>query len=109
MTAGIRRFDVWLVRLDPVQGSEMRKTRPAVVVSPDEMNAVLRTVIVCPLTSSRKNWPSRIQLQFDGKDGDIALDQIRSVDASRLARRLGSVDTETARAVRLRLQDMFAG
>lgn len=104
----VRRFEVWLARLDPAPGSEISMTRPVLVVSPDEMNAFLRTVVVCPLTSTRKGWMSRVEVLFDGKSGEIALDQIRTVDKSRLAKRLGIISAETARAACIRLQDMFA-
>jgi mRNA interferase MazF len=104
----VRRFEVWLARLDPAQGSEIRKTRPVLVVSSDDMNAFLRTVVVCPLTSTRKGWMSRVEILFDQKPGEIALDQIRTVDKSRLVKRLGMIDAETARASCSRLQSMFA-
>jgi len=108
MSTRVRRFEVWLARLDPAQGSEIRKTRPVLVVSPDDMNAFLRTVVICPLTSTKKGWLSRVDLLFDQKPGEIALDQIRAVDKSRLAKRLGAIDEDTARATCSRLQEMFA-
>ena len=101
-------FEIWLIRLDSAQGSELRKTRPVVVVSPDEMNAAIRTVVVCPLTSTRRNWPTRIAVDFDERAGDVALDQIRAMDQSRLVRRLGALTQEEAVKVSDKLQAMFA-
>jgi mRNA interferase MazF len=94
-----RRFEVWLVTLDPVVGSEIRKTRPAVVVSPDAMNGRLRTVIGAPMTTAERPWPTRVALTFAGRSGQIVLVQIRTVDRARLARRVGEVDEATGRAV----------
>ncbi len=90
------RDDVWLVSLDPTVGSEMKKTRPAVVVSPDEMNRHLRTVIVAPMTTISRDYPSRLAIRFGGKKGQIAIDQLRAVDKMRLAKKLGAVPSETA-------------
>ncbi len=90
-----KRFDVYQVNLDPVVGSEIAKSRPCVIVSPDEMNQHLATVIVAPLTSSTKGWPSRVASRFNGQKGEIALDQLRAVDKRRLVHRLGELD-ETA-------------
>jgi mRNA interferase MazF len=103
-----RRFEVWLVALDPTRGSEIRKTRPCVVVSPDEMNRHIRTVIVAPMTSHGQAYPSRVALRFQGKDGQIALDQIRTVDRSRLIRRLGALPPRKARETAATLVEMFA-
>lgn len=103
-----RRFDVWLVSLDPTVGSEIRKTRPCVVVSPDEMNGRIRTVIVAPMTSVGRGWPTRVALRFEGREGEVALDQLRTVDRARLVRRLGALEAETARAVADVLGRMFA-
>lgn len=102
------RGEVWLVTLDPTIGSEIRKTRPAVVVSPDEMNGALSTAIVCPLTSRLRGWPTRIAVTFDGRDGEIAADQIRTVDRRRLAKRLGTLSETDARSLQDRLVQMFA-
>src|SRR5690242_18194122 len=86
-----RRFDVYLVNLDPTIGSEIKKTRPCVVISPDEMNRHIRTVIVAPMTSRGHGYPTRIACEFDGKSGEVVLDQIRTVDRARLVRNLGSM------------------
>jgi len=107
-TDPVRRHEVHLVDLDPTQGSEIRKTRPCVVVSPDEMNQHIRTVIVAPMTSTMRDYPSRISLTFQRKQGQVALDQIRTVDKTRLVKKLGSVTTETAQQIAEVLQEMFA-
>ena len=102
------RFDVFLVRLDPTQGRETRKTRPCLVISPDEMNHHIDTVIVAPMTTKRRPCPTRVQIRFKGKSGQIVLDQIRTVDKSRLVKRLGKID-EAARAhVLALLAELFA-
>jgi mRNA interferase MazF len=85
------RFDVFLADLDPTRGSEMKKKRPCVVISPNEMHFNLSTLIVAPMTTKIKKYPTRVTLNFDNKDGQIALDQIRSVDKSRLIKKLGSI------------------
>ena len=102
-----QRFEVWLVNLDPTQGSEINKTRPCVVISPDELNRYLRTVIIAALTSTARSYPSRVDCQFQGKAGQIALDHIRSVDKSRLIRKLGVLDAATAQDVCDRLVELF--
>lgn len=107
-SASVQRHEVWLVELDPTVGSEIRKTRPALVVSPDEMNRWLRTVIVAPMTTAAKNYPSRVAVHFDGKDGQVALDQVRAVDKARLTRRLGRISDAEAAAISDRLVEMFA-
>lgn len=104
----MRRFEVWLVRLDPVLGSEIGKTRPGVIVSPDEANDHLRTVIVAPLTSVRRPWPTRVPVEVAGVAGDAALDQLRAVDKKRLHKPLGVLKSEEASAVINRLAEMFA-
>lgn len=82
----VRQFEVYLVSFDPRQGSEIKKTRPALVISPNEMNQTLRTVLVAPMTTTLRNFPSRVKTTFQGKKGDIALDQMRAVDRSRLVK-----------------------
>jgi mRNA interferase MazF len=108
VVADIRRFEIHLVALDPTQGSEIRKTRPCVVVSPDEMNRHIRTVIVAPMTTASRPYPTRVPVRFQGKDGQIALDQIRTVDKSRLTRRLGSLPSAVQRKTADTLVEMFA-
>src|SRR5690242_9813583 len=87
----IRRFDVHLVRLDPTVGTEIRKTRPCLVISPDEMNRHLRTVIVVPMTTKGRGYPTRVACRFQGKSGEIALDQLRTIDRARLVRKMGRI------------------
>lgn len=107
MVNAIHRFEVWLVNLDPTQGSEINKTRPCVVISPDEINQFLRTVTIAALTSAQRAYPSRVDCQFQGKEGQVALDHIRSVDKTRLVRKLGVISTATAKEVCDRLAEMF--
>ena len=103
-----RRFDVCLVNLDPTIGHKIQKTRPCLIVSPDEMNAQIGTVIVAPMTTSEYGYPSRVSCRFQGKDGQIVLDQVRTVDKIRLVRRLGRIDPETQTEVLNVLAEMFA-
>ena len=105
---GVSRFDVFLVNLDPTVGSEIRKSRPCVVVSPDEMNAYVRTVVVAPLTTAGRPYPSRVPTRFDGKEGQVVIDQLRTVDKTRLVRHLGALDPSEAAAVLDVLREFFA-
>ena len=102
------RGEVWLAALDPTIGSEIRKTRPCVVVSPAEMHDYLRTVIVAPMTTGSKPAPYRIPLRFRGKSGRVLLDQIRTLDRQRLVKKIGAVSPVTLRATLTALQQMFA-
>lgn len=102
-----RQDEVWLVSLDPVRGSEIRKTRPCLVVSPNEMNDHLRTIIVAPMTTVERPYPSRVSVTFQGKRGQIALDQIRAIDRERLVRQLGFVTSKTAQSVAATLVEIF--
>lgn len=104
----VKRFDVYLVTLDPAVGSEIQKTRPCLAISPDEMNRFIRTVIVAPMTSRGRSYPTRVDCTFQGKGGQIVLDQIRTVDKSRLVKRLGRIDKETRGEVLRRLSELFA-
>lgn len=92
VTSAPQRFEVYWVSLAPTTGSEISKTRPCVVVSADEMNAHLKTVIVAPLTSTIKNYPTRLTVEVDGKTGSIALDQIRTIDKTRLGKKITTLD-----------------
>jgi mRNA interferase MazF len=105
---GARRGDVYLVQLNPTRGSEIRKTRPCLVVSPDELNAHLKTFIVAPLTTGAHRYPFRVPCRFAGKDGHIIVDQIRVVDQERLTKRLGALTEPTLRKVLGVLHQMFA-
>jgi mRNA interferase MazF len=103
----INRFEVYLINLDPTVGSEIKKTRPCLVVSPDEINHNIRTMIVAPLTTRGQSYPTRVPCRFKGKDGQVVLDQIRAVDRSRLMKKLGRIDSKTAAVVLDVLQEMF--
>jgi len=102
-----RRYEVYLVNLDPTQGSEIQKTRPCVIISPDEMNRYIRTIIIAPMTSTQRDYPTRVNLTFQRKKGQVVLDQIRTVDKSRLVKRLGVLPEARAREVAGVLQEMF--
>ncbi|MBX7218417.1 MAG: type II toxin-antitoxin system PemK/MazF family toxin [Blastocatellia bacterium] len=108
MGLGMKRFDIYLVHLDPTVGSEIQKTRPCVIISPDEMNQYIRTVIVAPLTTSSKLYPTRVTCEFDGKKGLVVLDQIRTVDKTRLTQKLGALNSTTQGEVLTVLAEMFA-
>lgn len=101
------RFDVFLISLDPTRGSEIRKTRPCLIISPDEMNDHIRTVIVAPMTTKGRPYPSRVSCTFQGKRGQVVLDQIRTVDKKRLVRRLGTISSGVQSKVLDALQEMF--
>lgn len=105
----VQRFDVFLVHLDPTVGSEIQKTRPCVVISPDEMNRTITTVIIAPMTKKEKAYPTRVACQFQGKNGQIVLDQIRTIDKTRLVNGIGRISQEEQRAVLDTLGEMFAG
>jgi mRNA interferase MazF len=104
----VKRFDVYLVNLDPMLGSEIRKTRPCLILSPDEMNRHIATVIVAPMTTQGRSYPTRVACRFQGKDGQIVLDQLRTVDKVRLVRRLGRVSKSAQKAVLTTLAEIFA-
>ena len=104
----VNRFDVYLINLDATVGSEIQKTRPCVIISPDEMNRHIHTVIVAPMTTAGKEYPSRIACDFKEKKVHIVLDQIRTIDKKRLVQKLGSVDSETQLKIISVLQRLFA-
>ncbi len=104
----VKRFDVYMVNLDPTVGSEIKKTRPCLIISPDEMNRWIRTVIVAPMTTKERQYPTRVVCQFQGKDGQVVLDQIRTIDKSRLIQNLGQLGQEEQRKVLMTLAEMFA-
>ena len=108
MAEATRRGDVFLVSLDPTRGDEIQKTRPCVVVSPDELNAYLRTFIVAPLTAGSHLYPFRVPCRFQGRAGHIVLDQLRTVDRERLVRRLGKLSPSTLGRALAILQETFA-
>jgi len=104
----VSRFDVFLVNLDSTLGHEIKKTRPCLVISPDEMNKHIETIIIAPMTTKGRSYPSRVPVSFQGKKGQIVLDQIRTIDKTRLTRKLGRIDKRTAQKVLDVLQEMFA-
>jgi mRNA interferase MazF len=104
----MKRFDVYLVALDPTLGSEIKKTRPCLIVSPDESNRHLATVIVAPMTTKGRTYPTRVRCTFQGKQGQVVLDQLRTVDKARLVKRLGRIGPATTSAVSAALGEMFA-
>jgi len=103
-----KRFDVHLVNLDPTVGSEIKKARPCAIVSPDEMNRHIATVIIAPMTTRGRPYPTRVPCRFQGKQGQVVLDQLRTVDKARLVRRLGRLGPATQRHVLAALAEMFA-
>ncbi|MFH1742672.1 MAG: type II toxin-antitoxin system PemK/MazF family toxin [bacterium] len=104
----VKRFEVYLVSLDPTVGSEIRKMRPCLVISPDEMNRHIETVIVAPMTTKGRTYPTRVSCRFQGKNGQIVLDQLRTVDKVRLVKRLGRISAAAQKAVLTVLSEMFA-
>jgi mRNA interferase MazF len=102
-----RRDEVWLTALDPSKGSEIKKTRPCLVVSPDEMNEALQTALVAPMTTVIRSYPTRVDINFRNKKGQVALDQLRAVDRERLVSRLGAISAKSASAVSRILMEMF--
>ncbi len=103
-----RLDEVWLVSLDPTRGAEMQKTGPCLINSPNEMNRHLRTVIIAPMTTVERLYPTRVALTFQGKRGQVAIDQLRTVDRQRLVRRLGQVSSKAAEAVNRAAYNVFA-
>ncbi|RRR65448.1 MAG: type II toxin-antitoxin system PemK/MazF family toxin [Candidatus Viridilinea halotolerans] len=108
MDVGIARFDVYLTELDPTVGHEIQKMRPCLVISPDEMNSNIRTVIIAPMTTKSRAYPTRIPCTFGQRDAFIVLDQMRTIDHQRLVKRLGSIDRKTQFAVLDALAELFA-
>lgn len=104
----VSRFDVLLVNLDPTIGSEIKKTRPCVIVSPDEMNNHIRTVIAAPMTTKGRPYPTRVTCKFKGRLGQVVLDQIRTIDKKRFVKKLGCIDHRTASKILSVLSEMFA-
>ncbi len=104
----VKRFEIYLVNLDPTIGVEIQKRRPCLIISPDEMNRNVKTAIIAPMTTKARGLPTRIACQFEGKNGFIVLDQIRTVDKVRLIKKLGEIDNETRLEVLEKLQEVFA-
>jgi len=103
----IKQYDIYLVNLDPAIGSEIQKTRPCIVISPDEMNKNIQTIIVAPMTTKSHNYPTRPKVTFEKKTGWIVLDQIRTVDRRRLVKRLGRVNDETIINIKATIKEML--
>lgn len=104
----VKRFDVFLVNLDPTIEREIQKTRPCLIISPDEMNTYINTVIVAPMTTKGRPYPTRIECLFEKKEGQIILDQIRTIDKNRLVKKMGVLDPKTRSKVLSVLQELFA-
>ena len=104
----VKRFELYLVNLDPTIGREIRKTRPCLVISPDEMNRYVATAIVAPMTTKGRDYPTRVNCTFNGKDGQVVLDQIRTVDKSRLVHKLGEINSKTKAEVLAVIAEIFA-
>lgn len=104
----VKRFDVFLINLDPTLGSEIQMTRPCLIISPDQMNDHLSTVIVAPMTTKGRPYDTRVPCQFQGKDGQVVLDQMRTVDKVRLAKHLGRISPDIQKSTLAVLADLFA-
>ena len=104
----ISRFEVYLINLDPTIGKEIKKTRPCLIISPDDMNKYISTIIIAPMKTKGRSYPTRIPCNFDGKDGQIVLDQIRTVDKIRIIRKLGKITTSTQKEVLSALTELFS-
>ena len=102
------RYEVYLVNLEPTIGSEIKKTRPCLIISPNEMNKNISTIIIAPLTSAKKNYPTRVNCQVQGKGGQIVLDQIRTVDKKRLIKKIDTINKRTQLKLHKVLNEMFA-
>lgn len=103
----MKQYDIFLINLDPTIGREIKKTRPCVVISPDEMNSAISTVIIAPMTTKSHNYPTRIKLTFKGKSGWIVLDQIRTVDKIRLIKKLGTLPNKATIQVKKLIMEML--
>jgi len=104
----VKRFDVFLASLDPTVGHEIKKTRPCLVISPDEMNQYISTIIIAPMTTKGRSYPTRVKCTFKGKRGQIILDQIRTIDKNRLVKKLGMISKKAQMDVLQILQEMFS-
>jgi mRNA interferase MazF len=103
----IRQYDIILVNLDPTIGSEIKKTRPCVVLSPDEMNKHLRTIVIAPMTTSSKNYPTRVEIKLDNKIGWIVLDQVRTIDKQRIIMGLGKLSRPDIKEVKSLIKEIY--
>ncbi|MCG6143285.1 type II toxin-antitoxin system PemK/MazF family toxin [Leptospira bandrabouensis] len=103
----INQYEIYLINLDPTVGFETQKSRPCIVISPNEINQFIGTVMIAPMTTASKNYPTRVELTFQGKKGSIVLDQIRTVDKSRLVQKLGSADSKTIQKIKKVIKEML--
>jgi mRNA interferase MazF len=107
MGVEINQYDVWLVNLDPTIGYEIKKKRPCLIISPDEMNRNIKTVIIAPMTTKSRNYPTRVNVIFENKNGWIVLDQLRTIDKIRLIKRLGIINFDIVNTVKITLKEML--
>lgn len=103
----MKQYDIIIVNLNPTKGSEIKKTRPCVIVSPNEINNFLKTIIICPVTSQSKSYPTRIDFELEGNINSIAIDQIRTIDKSRVIKNIGKLDRNTIEKVKSVMQETF--
>ncbi len=103
----VNQYQIFLVNLDPTIGSEIRKTRPCVVISPNEMNMHLRTIVIAPLTTSSKNYPTRINVKHNKKQGQVVIDQIRTIDKNRIVRKLGELSNKEKKEIKAVIRETF--
>lgn len=101
------QYQIFLVNLDPTIGSEIRKTRPCVVISPDEMNKHLRTIVIAPLTTSSKNYPTRVKIKHNKQEGQVVIDQIRTIDKRRIVRKLGELSNKEIKELKAVIKETF--
>ena len=104
----VNQFDVYLVNLDPTVGSEIQKTRPCLIISPNELNHNIRTIIIAPMTTKSRKYPTRVAVTFQSKSGQIVLDQIRTIDKKRLVKQIGTIHVTTQEKVLTALREMFS-
>ncbi len=107
MGVEINQYDVWLVNLDPTIGCEIKKKSPCLIISPDEMNRNIKTVIIAPMTTKSRNYPTRVNIIFENKNGWIVLDQLRTIDKIRLIKRLGIINFDIVNTVKMTLKEML--
>ena len=103
----VQQYDVFIVNLDPTVGSEIKKTRPCVIISPDEMNKYLDTVVIAPITPQSKNYPTRIRIDLEGQENWVVIDQIRTIDKSRLTKKIGRIDQKETASIKHVIKETF--
>ncbi len=107
MGLAVNQYDIFLMNLDPTIGHEIKKTRPCLIISPNEMNNAIQTIIIAPMTTKSHNYPTRISINFENKKGWVVLDQIRAVDKKRLIKKLGRIKANEIREIKSILQEML--